>query len=346
MSDSESEQEILASISKRKNSYDCERVEETSEKVNIKSKEFLSSTDDSSDSDNGIKSSDKDIQQKFSPIKAQNSTHSKPCEGENFASEDEEPSCSTDAEDKDDKNVDKDLKSEKRPRIDSSSSSESDPSRKNNDESNARNPKKIKKAKLKTKRNEDSESDEKLIIFKEKEDEKENVSKNGSKSEDDSETKKEKPNKETKNGKSNKKSISTVENQLSKLKKFIRAAGLRIQNYAAFFENCKNDKQRVEKLRNFFVEKGLTGKLSMKACQKFKLERETEREIAELDKNNILSNGRPKRRNVSSLFDVREAHSGKVNDDDSADEIDEDYLSTKKELSRLKGIIDSENDDD
>jgi hypothetical protein len=88
--------------------------------------------------------------------------------------------------------------------------------------------------------------------------------------------------------------------KITRLRKYLRAAGLRIVKNSELFE-LKSKKARYDYIKNIFKEAGYTSNsLSIKSCQKFKLKRENEKEIAELDVGNIIetaadSSSRPTR---------------------------------------------------
>ncbi|GFU00002.1 uncharacterized protein NPIL_80231 [Nephila pilipes] len=124
---------------------------------------------------------------------------------------------------------------------------------------------------------------------------------------------------------------SASENKIEHLKKYVRAAGLRVQCYTKLFENCKSVKAKCEKLLHLLEKEGLKGRPTLEKCKKLKKKIETKKEIAELDVSNILvTKGRSKRTVCSDAtnFEPKSANSSPI-----------------KSFSRLKGIVESEESD-
>ena len=80
--------------------------------------------------------------------------------------------------------------------------------------------------------------------------------------------------------------------QIKALKKYISAAGLKIQNYATFWEGCNTKKARVERMKEFLEKKGIHGRPTLEKCAKAKKKRQISDEVNSLDKNNIISEGK------------------------------------------------------
>ncbi|CDW55429.1 hypothetical protein TTRE_0000370101 [Trichuris trichiura] len=92
----------------------------------------------------------------------------------------------------------------------------------------------------------------------------------------------------------------TVENaRLTKLKRYARTAGLR-PIYKKMFADCATDKQRIQALKNYLEENGLTGKLTLELCKKIAKKRAIEKEVRELDAANIIPEKRRTRAGTTS----------------------------------------------
>ncbi|KAG8178393.1 hypothetical protein JTE90_005285 [Oedothorax gibbosus] len=143
-----------------------------------------------------------------------------------------------------------------------------------------------------------------------------------------------KPSKEEKRSKTvkEKKRPSASENKIENLKKYVRAAGIRVKSYDQLFEKCKSMKAKCEKLTELLENHGMKGRPTLEKCKKLKKKLETKKEIAELDLSNILkTEGRRSKR--SACVDTT-----------NYKEVEKAPTPVKK-FSRLQGIIDSEGSD-
>nr|XP_048708756.1 LOW QUALITY PROTEIN: HIRA-interacting protein 3 [Caretta caretta] len=87
-----------------------------------------------------------------------------------------------------------------------------------------------------------------------------------------------------------------------RLKRCILACGVR-RNYGKLLAGCRSVKQRVGVLRRELEAIGLQGNPSLERCRALRLHREEAAELAALDVGNIIvSDGRPRRRNIWSLY--------------------------------------------
>ncbi|XP_065447038.1 LOW QUALITY PROTEIN: HIRA-interacting protein 3 [Chrysemys picta bellii] len=87
-----------------------------------------------------------------------------------------------------------------------------------------------------------------------------------------------------------------------RLKRYILACGVR-RNYRKLLAGCRSVKQRVGVLRRELEAIGLQGNPSLERCRALRLRREEAAEVAALDVGNIIaSDGRPRRRNIWSLY--------------------------------------------
>ncbi|CAM5158339.1 unnamed protein product [Natator depressus] len=87
-----------------------------------------------------------------------------------------------------------------------------------------------------------------------------------------------------------------------RLKRCILACGVR-RNYGKLLAGCRSVTQRVGVLRRELEAIGLQGNPSLERCRALRLHREEAAELAALDVGNIIvSDGRPRRRNIWSLY--------------------------------------------
>lgn len=144
--------------------------------------------------------------------------------------------------------------------------------------------------------------------------------------------------------------------RLSKLKKMVTLAGLRIV-YKKFFEDiADNDCQRVKALEKEMERRGLTPPFTMEACKAFKLQREQEAELAELSKNYIIEigenqEGRVTRGQRSAALATRRRRG--IIFEESSDEDEEDLEErehmkneTQNMFKNLRGIVSDDADSD
>ncbi|KAG8236369.1 hypothetical protein J437_LFUL016818 [Ladona fulva] len=78
------------------------------------------------------------------------------------------------------------------------------------------------------------------------------------------------------------------EKKLLRMKRFVLMAGIRIGNYNNFFSGCKSTTAKVKKLEDLLEEKGLKGRPTIEKCKKLRKKLDRQREIAELDMDNII----------------------------------------------------------
>ncbi|XP_063157421.1 HIRA-interacting protein 3 isoform X2 [Candoia aspera] len=89
---------------------------------------------------------------------------------------------------------------------------------------------------------------------------------------------------------------------IQRLKRYIRECGVR-RNYKKLLAGCRSRRAQIEVLREELGSLGMKGAPSLTKCKALKQKREEAAEVASLDINNIIATeGRPKRRNVWSLY--------------------------------------------
>ncbi|KAK0078638.1 hypothetical protein PV326_009226 [Microctonus aethiopoides] len=89
-----------------------------------------------------------------------------------------------------------------------------------------------------------------------------------------------------------KKKNSKFDDEIARLKKYIHAAGIKVKKYDDLWSNCKSNKQKIDRLKLLLEENGISGRPTLQKCEMAKAKREQDREIAELDLKNIISEAR------------------------------------------------------
>lgn len=84
---------------------------------------------------------------------------------------------------------------------------------------------------------------------------------------------------------------SKFDDEIARLKKYIHAAGIKVKKYDDLWSNCKSNKQKIDRLKLLLEENGISGRPTLQKCEMAKAKREQDREIAELDPKNIISEG-------------------------------------------------------
>ncbi|XP_060112791.1 HIRA-interacting protein 3 [Heteronotia binoei] len=125
---------------------------------------------------------------------------------------------------------------------------------------------------------------------------------------------------------------------VQRLKRYIRECGVR-KNYKKLLMGCRSRKAQVEVLRQELENLGLKGTPTLAKCKALKKKLEEAAEVASLDLSNIITTeGRPRRRNVWSLYSKPEEPPG------SPDESPIRRPAT--DWSRLQGVINSDDESD
>lgn len=130
--------------------------------------------------------------------------------------------------------------------------------------------------------------------------------------------------------------VGDKDEAVKKLEKIARACGaLPVgKHYKLAFENCRNNKERAKKLKQMLIDAGLTGTFTMKSVETLKLKREAAELLCESSRisGSIMSEGRG-RRSASNSKDMSTPKAATID-------------SAKRSFSRLKGIVDSEEESD
>jgi hypothetical protein len=92
------------------------------------------------------------------------------------------------------------------------------------------------------------------------------------------------------NSKKSEKLLAENDPKILRLRKYLRLAGLFSFVKNADLNAMKTKTARYNYLKKIFIDAGFDGSLSIAACKKFKLKREQQKEIAELDVSNIINN--------------------------------------------------------
>lgn len=80
-----------------------------------------------------------------------------------------------------------------------------------------------------------------------------------------------------------------LDDKLIAYKKLLRTAGVHIKNYEKFFDGCKSERQKIEKIKSKLREIGhADGRITIQSCQKLKEKNEQKAELEELSQNVIL----------------------------------------------------------
>ncbi|KAE8744372.1 hypothetical protein FOCC_FOCC008976 [Frankliniella occidentalis] len=88
-----------------------------------------------------------------------------------------------------------------------------------------------------------------------------------------------------------------------RLKKYVMATGQRVQNYSKFWDGCKNDNQRCQRLKQFLTNLGIEGRPTMEKCLKYKKKKQIAEEMADLEDNVVINpNGRALRRKNENVM--------------------------------------------
>lgn len=77
-------------------------------------------------------------------------------------------------------------------------------------------------------------------------------------------------------------------NKLDKMKRLLVYANLKVSHYGRFFKDCGTDREKVDFVVNYLREKGLKGEPTIENCKKLGKKIAKEKEVAQLDKNNII----------------------------------------------------------
>ncbi|XP_046415344.1 HIRA-interacting protein 3-like [Neodiprion fabricii] len=75
------------------------------------------------------------------------------------------------------------------------------------------------------------------------------------------------------------------------LKKYIITAGIRVK-YQDLWSGCTSNRQRIIRMQKLLQDNGIQGRPTLEKCKKLKIKNAAKKEVAELDKSNIISEGR------------------------------------------------------
>lgn len=79
--------------------------------------------------------------------------------------------------------------------------------------------------------------------------------------------------------------------KIKALKKYIITAGVKVKSYQEFWAGCKNNNERIDRLKELLEKNGVSGRPTLEKCKQAKIKREKMKEISELDTSNIISEG-------------------------------------------------------
>ncbi|XP_066484769.1 HIRA-interacting protein 3 [Tiliqua scincoides] len=121
---------------------------------------------------------------------------------------------------------------------------------------------------------------------------------------------------------------------IQRLKRYIRECGVH-RNYKKLLAGCRSRRAQLEALKKELENIGLKGTPSLAKCRALKQKREEAAEVASLDLSNIITTeGRPRRRNVWSLY-------SKPQESPSSSE-ESPICRPVTDWSRLRGVISSD----
>ncbi|XP_048373952.1 HIRA-interacting protein 3 [Sphaerodactylus townsendi] len=125
---------------------------------------------------------------------------------------------------------------------------------------------------------------------------------------------------------------------VQRLKRYIWECGVR-RNYKKLLMGCRSRKAQLEVLKQELENLGLKGTPTLAKCKALKKKREEAAEMASLDVSNIITTeGRPRRRNVWSLYSKPEEPPGSPEESP--------IRRPATDWSRLRGIISSDDESD
>lgn len=75
------------------------------------------------------------------------------------------------------------------------------------------------------------------------------------------------------------------------LKKYVRTAGIHVKSYNDLWAGCKSNAARVRCLKDLLEKNGINGRPTIEKCKKAKEKNERLKDVAELNRGNIISEG-------------------------------------------------------
>ncbi|KAI4494212.1 hypothetical protein M0802_009081 [Mischocyttarus mexicanus] len=142
---------------------------------------------------------------------------------------------------------------------------------------------------------------------------------------------------EANDGKKKKRGSNKLEDdkRIKSLKKYIRAAGINVKSYQEIWGGCKSNAAKVRRLKSLLAEHGINGRPTLEKCKKVKEHNERLKEVSELDKSNIISEGR-----------VTRSRRGMDNNKNSiiSTETPSRYRETRNAYKRIQTVIDSDSE--
>ncbi|XP_044740249.1 cylicin-2-like [Chrysoperla carnea] len=127
------------------------------------------------------------------------------------------------------------------------------------------------------------------------------------------------------------KSKRNPERGIERLKKFLRIAGIHVNNFGKLFDNIKTIKGKERKLLGLLEDNGLEGRPTIKKCEEIRKKNDIAKEVAELDTSNIIAkDSRPKR---GTPFRQRQRRSPTP-----------DPNEYQRTFNRIRALVDSDSD--
>lgn len=99
--------------------------------------------------------------------------------------------------------------------------------------------------------------------------------------------------------------------RIEALKRYIRAAGIRVKSYNELWTTCESNAAKVRCLKELLEKNGVTGRPTLEKCKKARLKNEQLKDISELNTSNIITGGRVTRarRNMDHNKDSKTSES-------------------------------------
>ncbi|XP_064080240.1 HIRA-interacting protein 3-like [Macrobrachium nipponense] len=131
------------------------------------------------------------------------------------------------------------------------------------------------------------------------------------------------------------KKIKSGDRRILKKKAYIKKCGIRIKSYDLLFEGCKTIAAKERKLLSILQEHGMEGRPTLKKCEEIREKLEREKELAELDMSNIITESGRGRRNAFSVYATKTERTAV-----------DDFFERPIKASRARHIAESESESD
>lgn len=75
------------------------------------------------------------------------------------------------------------------------------------------------------------------------------------------------------------------------MKQYLHAAGIKVRSFDELWSGCTTVDSRVQRIKELLEKRGLTGRLTLDKCKRYKKKIDEAKELSELDPRNIISEG-------------------------------------------------------